>query len=110
MKTAPNAFVYYISSILVVVAAALQITDWKYTPYLFALGAAGVASFYLSSPYKGPNFRLRRFNRFNIFAGILLVVSSYFMFKENRAWIVTLFISAFLQLYVAFVSDKEKDS
>jgi hypothetical protein len=45
---------------------------------------------------------------FIIFAGILMLASSAFMFKHRTEWILCLSIAALLQVYTAFVTPKEK--
>ena len=107
MKTPIKVIIFYISAILVVVSSALFITKWFVAPYLFAIGAAGVATYFLSTPYTGTNFRVRRLHRMEIIASVLMVVSSYLMFKNKTEWIMTLSISAFLILYSSIVTGIE---
>ncbi|WP_243349424.1 hypothetical protein [Parabacteroides sp. FAFU027] len=109
-----KVWMFYIAAVLVLISTALFITKWFYAPYLFAVGASGMAVYYLSSPYQGENTRLKRLHRYEVFTAILLVVTSYLMFKNQKGWIVTLSIGAFLQLYTTFVysweEKKEKES
>lgn len=107
MKTPIKVTLFYISAILILVSTALFITKWEYAAYLFAFGSAGVASFYLSTPYTGSNFRIKRLRRYEIIASILLVLTSYLMFKHRTEWIITLSISAFLLLYSSLVVSYE---
>lgn len=103
-----KVWMFYISAILVLISTALFITKWDYAPYLFAIGASGVAVYYLSTPYEGSNTRLKRLHRYEVFTAILLVVTSYLMFRNRPEWIVTLTIGAFLQLYTTFVHSWEE--
>ena len=48
------------SGALVLVGALLYITQWKYAPWLFAVGAAGVTVSYLTAPRNETDFRLDR--------------------------------------------------
>jgi hypothetical protein len=80
---------------------------WIYAPYLFAAGAAGITVCYITVPYE-PHFRLRRLNRMNVFAGILMVVASVFMFMSRNEWVVFLLIGALLQLYASVAVRKDK--
>lgn len=96
------------SGILVLISSALYLTQWFYAPYLYALGTAGIAVSYLTTPYRSLDFRRRRLHRFNVFAGILMVASSALMFKHRTEWILCLSLAAMLQVYTAFVTPKEK--
>ncbi len=103
-------YLFYISSILLVLSAGLYVTGWFFIPYIYAVASVGVAFVYLASPYKGNNIRLKRLNVQTAIAAILLPFSSYLMFKENNYdWVIFLAISAVLQFYIAFVKGKVKD-
>lgn len=106
MNPQTRVTVYNFSAILVLASTVLFLTKWMYAPYLFALGTAGIAVCYLTAPYKQLDFRRRRLHRFNIIAGILMILASAFMFKNRTEWILCLSISAMLQLYTAFVTPK----
>ncbi|MEG1543397.1 MAG: hypothetical protein RR382_02570 [Tannerellaceae bacterium] len=99
---------FNLSALLVLTGAALYLTQWMYAPYLFAVGAAGMAVYHLSAPYKELGFRQRRLQRLNIIAGLLMVGASALMFKHRTEWILCLTIAALLQTYTAFVMPKEK--
>jgi TRAP-type uncharacterized transport system fused permease subunit len=75
-------------------------------PYLFAIGAAGIAVSHLTAPTKNLDIRHRRLQTFNVIAGLLMVVASVFMFRHENEWILCLTISAILQLYASLVSKK----
>lgn len=107
MNPSVKTSIYNFSGILVIVGAVLYLTHWMYAPYLFALGTAGIAIVYLTTPYRELDFRRRRLHRFNVFAGILMIVSSALMFRNRTEWIACLFIAAVLQLYTAFVTPKK---
>lgn len=107
MNPSVKTSIYNFSGILVILGAILYLTQWMYAPYLFALGTAGIAIVYLTTPYRELDFRRRRLHRFNVFAGILMIVSSALMFRNRTEWIVCLFIAAVLQLYTAFVTPKK---
>lgn len=108
MNQQTRVTVYNFSAILILISTVLFLTKWLYAPYLFALGTAGIAVCYLTAPYKELDFRRRRLHRFNIIAGILMILASAFMFKNRTEWILCLSISAMLQLYTAFVTPKNK--
>ena len=98
---------FYISAIALVISAALYSIN-EIIPYVYAVACAGVAIYYLTSPYKGKNFRIRRLHSYLAIASFLLIASSYLMFNGHGEWLFCLFVSAALQLYVAIVR-KEKE-
>ena len=103
-----RTILFVVSACLVLVGAALYLTKWTVAPYLFAVGAAGIAVNYLTTPVGDLDFRGRRLHRFNVMAGFLMVVASGFQFNGRKEWVICLFIAAILQLYTAFVSPKKE--
>ena len=103
-----RTILFVVSACLVLAGAALYLTQWTVAPYLFAVGAAGIAVNYLTTPVGDLDFRGRRLHRFNVMAGFLMVVASGFQFNGRKEWVMCLFIAAILQLYTAFVSPKKE--
>lgn len=102
-----RAIIFSVAGFLVLAGAILYLTQWAVAPYLFAAGAAGVAVCYLTVPVKDLDFRRQRLHRFNVFAGLLMIVSSGFMFNNRTEWILCLSVAAILQVYTAFVTPKD---
>ena len=69
-----RAVLFAVSACLVLGGAVLHLTQWVVAPYLFAVGSAGVAVNYLTTPVGDLDFRGRRLHRFNVMAGFLMVV------------------------------------
>ena len=103
-----RTLLFVVSACLVLAGAALYLTQWTVAPYLFAVGAAGIAVNYLTTPVGDLDFRGRRLHRFNVMAGFLMVVASGFQFNGRKEWVICLLIAAILQLYTAFVSPKKE--
>ena len=103
-----RTILFVVSACLVLAGAALYLTQWMVAPYLFAVGAAGIAVNYLTTPVGDLDFRGRRLHRFNVMAGFLMVVASGFQFNGRKEWVICLLIAAILQLYTAFVSPKKE--
>ena len=101
-------YLFMFSAVLVLTGAVLYIIRWVYAPYLFAVGAAGVTFCFLTAPYQDLDFRLRRLHRINIMAGISLIVSSIFMFRQRNEWVVFLLISSLLILYTSFTTPRSE--
>ena len=97
-----RSIIFGVAGLLVLAGAILFLTHWAVAPYLFAVGAAGIAVCYLTLPVKDLDFRRRRLHRF-----LLMIVSSGFMFNNRTEWILCLSVAAILQIYTAFVTPKE---
>ena len=103
-----RTILFVVSACLVFAGAALYLTQWTVAPYLFAVGPAGIAVNYQTTPVGDMDFRDRRLHRFNVMAGFLMVVASGFQFNGRKEWVICLLIAAILQLYTAFVSPKKE--
>lgn len=102
-----RSIIFGISGLLVLAGAILYITHWTIVPYIYAVGVAGIALSYLTTPIKHLSLRLRRLHNFNVIAGLLMIVSSGFMFNNRSEWIICLTIATILQVYTAFITPKE---
>ena len=69
MNEKARTIVFNISALLLLAGAGLYLALPVVAPYLFAIGAAGIAVSYLTMPTKDMDFRRRRLHRYNIFAG-----------------------------------------
>ena len=115
--------VYVVSAILMVLGAALSITQWAWFPYIYFIGAVCYTSMQLLQRYDGPNVTLRRLRRLMIFSDILLLLSgvmmlaglgntlglsqiTYLQYIYNK-WVITLLIAAMMQMYVVHRIDHE---
>jgi len=105
-------FLFIVASAVLLVSAALYITDnqliSKIISYSYAISGAIVAVIFLSNLYKGENFRLKRLNFQQVIAALLLPVSSYFFFNRKNEWFMLLLVSVFLQVYVVIVRSIEE--
>lgn len=108
MNEKVKAILFNIAAVLFLGGAILNLKFPDVAPYLFAVGAAGIAIYHLTTPTKDMDFRTKRLQRYNILAGFLGLVASALMFNQRKEWIICLTIAAILQLYAAFVSPKKK--
>ena len=108
MNEKARTIVFNISALLLLAGAGLYLALPVVAPYLFAIGAAGIAVSYLTMPTKDMDFRRRRLHRFNIIASVLMICASGLMFKDMKEWIICLTIAAVLLLYSSFVSGKQQ--
>ena len=111
MNDVARKYIFIVSGILTLIGVILYISaiNWEYTPYLYAVGTAGIAITYLTQPSKSTNVRIRRLRFFLVISGLLLVASSYFMFHQKQEWIICILISAILQLYASFSMPKSEE-
>ena len=73
-----------------------------YIPYVFSIGAVfSIIGRILTLP-QSEDFRVRRLNNMLAVSAILIIVSAYLMFKGENFCILTLFISAFIDIYTSF--------
>ena len=101
-----RSIIFGVAGLLVLAGAVLFLTHWAVAPYLFAVGAAGIAVCYLTLPVKDLDFRRRRVPRFNVFAGLLMTVFSGFLFNHRYQLILFFGVAANLQVYTALVTPK----
>jgi hypothetical protein len=94
------------SGAMALAGAALYITDRIHAPYVFAVGAAGITVCFMTVPSKNSGFRHRRLHRINVLAGISMIASSIFMFRERMEWVVFLLIAALLMIYTSSVTPR----
>jgi TRAP-type uncharacterized transport system fused permease subunit len=94
------------SCVLTFAGAILYVTHWIHAPHVFALGTAGITVCFITVSYKNLGFRSRRLHRINMLAGVSMIVSSVFMFRERMEWVVFLFIAALLLIYTSFVNPR----
>ena len=104
---------YAIGYIVIIVAVIGFIFNpigylFAYIPYLFSIGATlSIFGRVLTLP-QSDDFRVRRLNNMLAVSAILIIGSAYLMFKGENLCILTLFISAFIDIYTSFRYPKEK--
>ena len=102
MNNKVRNYIFMFSGVLALTGATLYITCWFYASYLFSAGSAGITLCFMTLPYQNLDFRQRRLHRINVLAGISLLVSSFFMMRQQMEWVVFTLISALLILYTSF--------
>ena len=104
---------YAIGYVIIIVAVVGFIFNpigslFAYIPYLFSIGATlSIIGRILTLP-QSDDFRVRRLNNMLAISAILVIGSAYLMFKGENLCILTLFISAFIDIYTSFRYPKEK--
>ena len=109
IKNNPKLIDYCLSisllAILVAAALPLLMVKWPYTPYLFAVGAAGALVARIFETYKGESLRIRRLYRMGKVSAMCYVVAAGLMFYQPSArdWLAFLTVGAVLQVYSTFM-------
>ena len=103
---------YAIGYIIIIVAVIGFIFNpinslFAYIPYLFSVGAVlSIIGRVLTLP-QSDDFRVRRLNNMLAISAVLIIGSAYLMFKGENLCILTLFISAFIDIYTSFRHPKK---
>ena len=98
---------YAIGYIIIIVAVIGFIFNpigslFAYIPYVFSVGAAlSIFGRVLTLP-QSDDSRVRRLNNMLAVSAILIIGSAYLMFKGENYCILTLLISAFIDIYTSF--------
>lgn len=93
---------FTVGAVMALVGAAVYITGWELSPYIYTIGATFVALAQINSPSRSKSLTVKRLRRQQIFAALLLVLSGAFMFfTHGNEWIVSLTIAAVLELYTS---------
>lgn len=108
MKQLTSAF-FVVGAVMALVGAALYITGWPLSPYIYTVGATLVALAQINSPSQCKRANVKRLRRQQIFAALLLVLTGAFMlFTHGNEWIVSLTIAAVLELYTSIRIPQEE--
>lgn len=108
MKSLIPAF-FTVGAVMALTGAAVYITGWVLSPYIYTVGAVLVAIAQIFSPIHSENVLIRRLRRQQIFGALALVLTGVFMFTtRGNEWIVCLTIAAILELYTAIRIPQEE--
>ena len=97
------------AAVMLLAGAAVYITGWPLSPYIYTIGATMVALAQINSPSKCKSPTVKRLRRQQIFGALLLVLTGAFMlFTRGNEWIVSLMIAAILELYTSIRIPQEE--
>lgn len=100
---------FTVGAVMALVGAAVYITGWIYSPYIYTIGATFVALAQINTPLKAKSKILKRLRIQQIFGAIVLILAGAFMLTtRGNEWIACLTIGAILQLYTAFRIPQEE--
>lgn len=96
-------YIYIVGGILLVVGAALYITQWIWAPYIYIAGSFMFAAMQMLDRYTGKSFILRRLRRQQLVGAIALMLAGVLMLASNHnEWILCLLVGCIFELYTAF--------
>ncbi|HCO66149.1 MAG TPA: hypothetical protein DIT04_00060 [Dysgonomonas sp.] len=99
-------FIFKASAVLILIAAVVYMFNQTAASYTMIIGVAGFALTTFFSPYPGKSIRGKRLYNIQIFGIVFMVMSTYFMFVGQNAWIVLMLIAAILTLYASVLLPK----
>lgn len=102
MNSKKENFIYIVSGIITIISALLFVIIENKAVYPFALGAAGMTFIKIKQLKYSNNFRIKRLQRIQAISTILLLTTVYLMYKNENAWVVTLLLSAGIDLIVSY--------
>lgn len=101
---------FVVGAVMLLAGAAVYVTGWQLSPYLYTIGATFVALAQINSPLKCHTPVIRRLRRQQLFGALLLVLTGAFMFfTHGNEWIVSLTIAAVLELYTSIRIPQEEE-
>ena len=93
---------FAVGAVMLLIGAAVYVTGWPLSPYIYTIGATFVALAQINSASKHKTPTIKRLRRQQIFGALLLVLTGAFMFiSHGSEWIVSLTIAAILELYTS---------
>ena len=93
---------FAVGAVMLLIGAAVYVTGWQLSPYIYTIGATFVALAQINSPSKCKNPTIKRLRRQQIFGALLSVLTGAFMFfTHGNEWIISLTIAAILELYTS---------
>ena len=99
--------IFQIAAILILFAAILYYFMPTVAAWIMVFATATFSVMTAKNPYPGKSIRGKRLFGFQICACMLMVVSSYLMFKQHNEWVLAMIVAAFLLFYSSIMIPKE---
>lgn len=94
--------IFLMAGVLLLAGALCEMLSVTYGWIVFSAGALTTVICRVMTNKSFDDFRLRRLQRIQFIAMLLLVFSAWLMYKDNNAWVITLILYALFDLIVAF--------
>ena len=90
---------FAVGAVMLLAGAAVYITGWPLSPYIYTIGATMVALAQINSPSKCKSPTVKRLRRQQIFGELLLVLTGELMhFTRGNEWMVCVIIACIIEL------------
>ena len=97
---------FRLSGLLILASAALYLFEPVVAPWIMAGSVALFSALTVATPYPGKSIRGKRLFNFQLFACLLMIVSTYLMFRGRNEWALFMIVGALLLLYSAIMISK----
>lgn len=91
-------------------AVAYLFFSKEYVIVAFGLGVIGSLYIKIKTLPRDADFRIKRLQKIQALSAVLLLGTVYLMYIEHNAWIITLILSAIIDLIVSFRMPKENEN
>ena len=78
-------------------------------PWIMSVSVLVFSLITMKNPYPGKSIRGKRLFNFQIFSCLLMIASTYLMFKHRNEWPLVMIIGALFMLYAVIAIPKELD-
>lgn len=99
--------IYKASAILILICTILYSFKPHVAVWGMVLGVSAFSAITLTSPYPGKSLRGKRLYNFQLLACVLMIVSTFLMYRERNEWPLLLLVAAIFLFYSAFMLSKE---
>lgn len=98
---------FRISGVLILFSAILYMFEPLIAPWIMAISVIVFSIITIMNPYPGKSIRGKRLFNFQIFSCLLMIASTYLMYKQHSEWVLVMIAGAVFMLYAAIVIPKE---
>ncbi len=99
--------IFQISGILILISAILYLFSPDIAPWIMSVSVLTFSLITITSPYPGKSIRGKRLFNFQVFSCLLMIASTYLMFKQRPEWPLVMIIGALFMLYAGITIPKE---
>ncbi len=96
-----------IAAFIILLSAILYMVVPLVAPWIMAFSVALFSVLTVSSPYPGKSIRGKRLFLIQIFSSLLMIASTYLMFKQRNEWALVMLCGALFMLYAAVMMPRE---
>lgn len=94
---------YRLSGVLILFSALFYLFEPVVASWIMAVSVVVFTVVTVTTPYPGKSLRGRRLFNFQVVACLLMIASTYLMFKQRNEWPLFMLIGAILLLYSAIL-------